>query len=180
VTAPSSAAHVPALELAAALAEAEALRRKVLEYEGAITWNTSCLSCSKILDACYAETVRRERAEAELAALPGRISIVIAEGVKRERERLAVIRALAGRWIGRDDRPAAERTAVSATEAECGRQVLAVLSGACGECDGGLVPVSGCNCGGGGPDGYPAHEQLCGLEPCPNGCWERAAAEAAP
>jgi hypothetical protein len=87
VTAPSSAAHVPALELAAALAEAEALRRKVLEYESAIRWDTSCISCAAILDSLHAETLRRKRAEAELADLPGRISVVIAEAVAGERER---------------------------------------------------------------------------------------------
>lgn len=39
----------------------------------------------------------------------------------------------------------------------------------CGQCDGGLVPVDGCTCGGGlWPYG---HEPLCGTEPCPNGCW---------
>jgi hypothetical protein len=153
VTAPSSAAHVPALELAAALAELEVLRRKVLEYELAIMWDTSCLSCARLLDACTAERERAGRGE----------------------ERSGKLRALAARWTERDNRPAGERTAVSVTSAECGRLVLAVLDGACGECDGGLVPVSGCNCGGGGPDGYPAHEMLCGLEPCPNGCWEQAA-----
>jgi hypothetical protein len=48
----------------------------------------------------------------------------------------------------------------------------------CGQCSGGLVDISGCNCGGGGPDGLPAHEPLCGAEPCPNGCWERLHPEA--
>ena len=87
MTAPSSAEHVPALELAAALAELEVLRRKVAEYESAITWDRSCTSCAAILDSLHAETVRRQRAEAELADLPGRISVVIAEAVAVERGR---------------------------------------------------------------------------------------------
>jgi hypothetical protein len=38
-------------------------------YENAITWNTCCLSCATLLDSCYAETTRREQAEAKLAAV---------------------------------------------------------------------------------------------------------------
>lgn len=45
----------------------------------------------------------------------------------------------------------------------------------CTACDGsGLVWAGGCNCGG-GPDGHPAHEPLCGAYPCPNGCWDKLA-----
>jgi len=47
---------------------AEAAEAKVLEYENAITWNTTCLSCSAVLDSAIAETFRREQAEAKLAA----------------------------------------------------------------------------------------------------------------
>jgi hypothetical protein len=43
------------------------LSRRVLEYENAITWNTSCTSCPPDLDSAYAETVRREVAEGKLA-----------------------------------------------------------------------------------------------------------------
>lgn len=35
--------------------------------ENAITWGTSCTSCARVLDSAYAETVRREAAEAKLA-----------------------------------------------------------------------------------------------------------------
>ena len=48
---------------------AEAAEARLLELEGAITWNTSCTSCARVLDSAYAETVRREAAEAKLAAL---------------------------------------------------------------------------------------------------------------
>jgi len=54
--------------LAKAQARAEAAEAKVLEYENAITWNTTCLSCSAVLDSAIAETFRREQAEAKLAA----------------------------------------------------------------------------------------------------------------
>ena len=48
---------------------AEAAEARLLELEGAITWNTSCTSCARVLDSAYAETVRREKAEARLAVL---------------------------------------------------------------------------------------------------------------
>ena len=40
--------------------------RKLAEHENAITWETSCLSCARVLDRSYAETCRAERAEAAL------------------------------------------------------------------------------------------------------------------
>ena len=55
--------------IAAEWERAEAAEAKVLEYENAITWGTSCLSCSRVLDSAYAETVRREQAEAKLAGI---------------------------------------------------------------------------------------------------------------
>jgi hypothetical protein len=45
------------------------LGRRLYEYENTITWNTSCTSCARTLDSAYAETVRREQAEAKLAAI---------------------------------------------------------------------------------------------------------------
>lgn len=45
--------------LAAELAE---LRARLGEYENAVTWNTSCLSCAKVLDSSIAEHERAERA----------------------------------------------------------------------------------------------------------------------
>ena len=36
--------------------------------ENAATWGTSCTSCARILDSAYEETVRREQAEAKVAA----------------------------------------------------------------------------------------------------------------
>lgn len=44
----------------------------------------------------------------------------------------------------------------------------------CGQCDDGLVEAKGCNCG--SPADEAAgfrHENLCGFEPCPNGCWDK-------
>lgn len=37
------------------------------EANNAITWDTSCLNCSTLLDGAYAETMRAETAERELA-----------------------------------------------------------------------------------------------------------------
>ena len=45
------------------------LGRRLYEYENAITWDTSCTRCAVILDSAYAEIVRREEAEAKLAAI---------------------------------------------------------------------------------------------------------------
>ena len=39
------------------------------EYENAVTWHTECLSCANMLTSCIQETVRAEKAEAELATL---------------------------------------------------------------------------------------------------------------
>jgi hypothetical protein len=55
--------------LEATLDRAAAAEAKLAEYENAITWNTSCTSCARVLDSSYAETVRREQAEAKLAAV---------------------------------------------------------------------------------------------------------------
>lgn len=48
-------------------AENKALKDQLAELNGAISWDTSCLSCASVLDASYAATVRAEKAEAELA-----------------------------------------------------------------------------------------------------------------
>ena len=37
--------------------------------ENAVTWGTTCTSCARVLDSACAETVRREQAEAKLAAI---------------------------------------------------------------------------------------------------------------
>ena len=45
------------------------LGRRLYEYENAITWNTTCLSCSAVLDSSVRETFRREQAEEKLTAI---------------------------------------------------------------------------------------------------------------
>jgi hypothetical protein len=45
-------------------AERDRLAARVAELENAITWETTCLNCARILDSCYTETVRAEKAEA--------------------------------------------------------------------------------------------------------------------
>jgi hypothetical protein len=51
------------LRLAAALRE---LRERIAEYENAITWGTSCLTCARVLDASIADHQRAEKAEEKL------------------------------------------------------------------------------------------------------------------
>lgn len=46
---------------------AEAAEARLLELENAASWMTSCTSCARVLDSAYAETMRREQAEALLA-----------------------------------------------------------------------------------------------------------------
>ena len=120
---------------------------KVAEYENAITWNTSCTSCAAVLDSSIAETFRREQAEARCDRIREVISNFLSQYGSSQIPMFKVGQDLATR-------------------------TLKILD-TCGQCDGGLIEVGHCNCGGGGPDGYPAHEPLCGAEPCPNGCWDR-------
>lgn len=47
-----------------ALAELKRELATLAEYENAITWQTDCLSCARILDSCIRETERAEKAEA--------------------------------------------------------------------------------------------------------------------
>lgn len=55
-------------EMGAELRKVEAERDKALaqvsRYEGAICWDTTCLSCAAVLDSLHRETERREQAEA--------------------------------------------------------------------------------------------------------------------
>lgn len=53
--------------------ERDALHARIGEYENAITWGTSCLACTRVLDSAYRETVRAEQAEAERAQLQARL-----------------------------------------------------------------------------------------------------------
>ena len=52
---------------------AETAEERLLELENAVGWNTSCTSCSRVLDSAYAETVRAERAEARLAEIAAHV-----------------------------------------------------------------------------------------------------------
>ena len=68
-TAATARAEAAEARYLAALARAEAAEARLLELENAITWGTSCLSCSAFLDRANAERERAERAEARLAAI---------------------------------------------------------------------------------------------------------------
>lgn len=51
------------------LERAEAAEGRLAELENAVTWETSCTSCARVLDSAYAETCRAEAAEARLATI---------------------------------------------------------------------------------------------------------------
>jgi hypothetical protein len=61
----SRTAGVEAERAEQAEAQVAALTVEVLDYRNAITWDTTCFNCAKLLDSSYAETVRAEKAEAE-------------------------------------------------------------------------------------------------------------------
>jgi len=46
-------------------AEIARLNGQVAGYENGLNWHTTCLGCATLLDSCYAETMRAERAEGE-------------------------------------------------------------------------------------------------------------------
>ena len=52
---------------------------------------------------------------------------------------------------------------------------LRALRRSCGQCDDGLVEVDVCTCDAGPALGIPGvdHRPYCGVEPCPNGCFDR-------
>ncbi len=58
-----------------------AVLAELLEYRNAITWETSCLACSRMLDACRATEERAERAEAELTENAG-----VLQALRRQRD----------------------------------------------------------------------------------------------
>ena len=45
---------------------AETAEARVADYENGISWNVTCTGCAKLLDRCYDETVRAEKAESAL------------------------------------------------------------------------------------------------------------------
>jgi hypothetical protein len=57
---------------------AEALDRADLfdKQEHAINWHTTCFNCANLLDRCYGETVRAEKAETRLAQAEAVIEVV--------------------------------------------------------------------------------------------------------
>lgn len=53
--------------------EVRQLRAQVAEYENAITWGTSCLSCAAVLDSSIRETNRADDLRALLAEILGAV-----------------------------------------------------------------------------------------------------------
>lgn len=54
---------------------------QLADYENRITWHTTCASCARTLDSCYAETMRAEQAEAQLNAAKRKANEMGAWGV---------------------------------------------------------------------------------------------------
>jgi hypothetical protein len=79
--------------------------------ENAIGWNTSCTSCARLLDSAYAETVRREAAEAKLAA------------------RRRTLRRIAAYCLERAGRPPDPEGALVDADGIVAEAVLAIISG---------------------------------------------------
>ena len=75
------------------------LGRRLGEYEDAITWNTTCISCARVLDSAYAETVRREQAEGKLAAVR---SVLLEGGQDAATARRRALAIIGGGEEGRD------------------------------------------------------------------------------
>lgn len=59
-----------------------ALQARIADYENAINWNTSCLACSRTLDASIADYERAERAEEAAAAKDQRIAELEAQALE--------------------------------------------------------------------------------------------------
>lgn len=74
------------------------LRKQVAEHEGALTWGTSCLACSKVLDSSIKETFRAEKAEEELAKLRAQV-----EDLKQDTAKLSALESAGvDNWQGYD------------------------------------------------------------------------------
>jgi hypothetical protein len=85
--------------LADAVMAAPALRVRLdllAEYENAITWNTSCLACSRTLDASIRDHDRAERAEAAIERALDYLDALIANGFGATDGSLRALRTVLG------------------------------------------------------------------------------------
>lgn len=84
--------------------ELEKLREVIAKYDATMNWHTNCHNCAQLLDSCYAETMRAEKAETTIAR----------------------VKALAERW--RSEMPASVTESVVKTIfADAGERVLEAL-----------------------------------------------------
>lgn len=104
-----ASAAVNAAQPALAAERERADKAEVRAAENAITWETSCLSCSAVLDSCLAETNRREGAEEKLAQ-----AVLL----------LGEIREYAQTWMAVAMRLSTPQTRA---EADCGRKILDLI-----------------------------------------------------
>lgn len=66
-------------EASVLIAERDDFKKKLLELEGALCWDTTCLNCASLLDKSYADYVRADKAEAEVQHLRAQIAEVADE-----------------------------------------------------------------------------------------------------
>jgi hypothetical protein len=107
----------------ALLDEVERLRERVAKYEGAITWDTTCLNCSRLLDRCYQADAERDEARAEMDRLSGLLDAIRGTTITRLRTelrgRVAEIDALRDSWDRVADRAEKAESAIARIEALC-------------------------------------------------------------
>lgn len=71
------------LKYAELQAEITRLKAKVAEYENAITWNTSCLSCSRLLDQLIAVESERDHLRGQAPLLQEIAGVLGLDGEQR-------------------------------------------------------------------------------------------------
>lgn len=86
-------------------AEIERLRASVQDYENAITWDTTCLNCSKLMDSNYEQHCEIERLRAEVAAARASVDYWVSAATERGND-LDALRA----EVARLEQEAAEAT----------------------------------------------------------------------
>jgi hypothetical protein len=148
----SEQAGLHAMHLQKAVAIIHQLRAQLVELNEAISWDTTCLNCSKLVSACYEETVAKEKAEATVErarTLSGALPSFFDErepvvSIKTLREALSEF--VPGEPILDEINEALEETGPEATL----RRAKTLLSGwgLCVNClDGSTMPCTECGAG---------------------------------
>jgi hypothetical protein len=86
----------------AVLAAVQPEMAELADYRNRITWETNCGEHARLLDSCYAETVRAEQAEAEVKRLSDLVDrLGLTE--RQQRDALARVRRLHDRLTATDE-----------------------------------------------------------------------------